>query len=417
MTGLPLMKRLGASSWICIASVLFVTALSAAPEGPKAAPEGKEPAKAAPAEDAKKDGSDPSTGKSPEKAGGNQTKTGKTEGPQQLPSSTGGSDSDTAMLLAMIPGMGQLYLGNVEAGLTQAVLFGSFLGLAKHYTRQPDYIKAEDRSVEFDPFQIYLAQELHRRNFLHQELPVFNETAFHRTMRMTKDGRTVEINPLLEYGPYDRTSVATVNAEMAGQTAQHVLFYSIYSTYRDLGHAPNHEDGYVDLGLAPFRYQYLSDPMVFLPLAVLAISAATDRSVGRRTLVPPGMKSGQGDLYTGVISFNAGVSEEAFFRGVLNTSFTRSMGPVGGGALSGLIFGLAHYDGSPASITFPTLAGFYFAYLHYLNGFDIRPGIALHVWWDVIVIALEVKQWKEDRRASIKPNEVHYMPTLFQYRF
>ena len=328
-----------------------------------------------------------------------------------------GVDADEAMLWALLPGGGQFALGNYEAGISQAVLFLTAVGLTRHYTHSPDYIPDKERAVEFDTLNIYLAQELQRRELLYRDLPVFNETPYDRLLRMTRDGRTVEINPLLEYGPYDRLSVATVNAEMAAQTAQHVLLYSVYSTYRDLGRAPGPEDGYFDLASSPFRFKYISDPYIFLPILLLLASSAGDSGGGRTTLVPPGMKSGHGDLYANVVSFNAGVSEEAFFRGVLNTSFSRSFGPMTGGFLSGLIFGLAHYDGSISSVGFPTLAGFYFAYVSFLNGYDIRPGIALHFWWDVIVISLEVRQWKEDRRVGLKPQEVHYMPTLFQYRF
>ncbi len=326
--------------------------------------------------------------------------------------------ADDAMLWSILPGGGQIALGNYQAGIAQALLFLSAGGMARHFVSQPDYIKGADRAVEFDIFQIYLSNEMQRRNLLYRDIPVFNETPYERILRMTRDGRLTEINPLLEYGPYDRLSVSTVNAELAAQSAQHVLLYSVYSTYRDLGRAPAHESGYFDLASSPFRPQYLIDPHVFLPLLILAASAAASPSSGGRvTLVPPGMKSGHGDLYTGVISFNAGVSEEAFFRGFLNTSFSRSMGPLLGGLLSGVLFGAAHFDGTLASVSFPTVAGFYFAYLHYTNGFDIRPGIALHFWWDVIVIALEVRNWKEDRRVSLNQQQVHFMPTLFQYRF
>ena len=402
------------------------TALRAAPATEPEPPRSGEPAKEGPG--------DPSPGNKEEAPGS------KKEAPGSKKSATSGAKragpstdsgipagkvrnqtavgADEAMLWSLLPGGGQIALGNYQTGISQAVLFASAMGMARHYVSSPDYIRAADRSVEFDPVQIYVAQELQRRDLLYRDLPIFNETPYDRLARMTRDGRTVEINPLIEYGGYDRLSVATVNADMAGQTAQHVLFYSVYSTYRDVGRAPGQEEDYFDLASSPFRPQYLTDPHVFVPLLILLASAAADSgSGGRTTLVPPGMKSGQGDLYTGVISFNAGVSEEAFFRGVLNTSFSRRWGPTGGGALSGVLFGLAHYDGTAGSVGFPTLAGFYFAYIHFLNGYDIRPGIALHFWWDVIVIALEVKRWKEDRRVGLNQQQVHYMPTLFQYRF
>lgn len=330
-----------------------------------------------------------------------------------------GKSAYRAALLGIIPGAGQIYLGNYAAGITQAALFGSFLTLDKSYTSRWDYILPEERGVEFDPMLAVLADELDRRGFLYLDYPLFSEARLERTLRMIRGQKLYERNPLFEYGPYNRFNFTSANSDLASQSALHVMFYSIYSSYRDGGaYGPYRNENFGTLLAAPFRPKYLTQPDVFLPLLLLlGGGAALGPKAYPVTLVSPGMKNG-GHLafYITGTSLNAAVGEEAFFRGYLNHTMTGSLGPTWGAIASGTIFGAAHYPMTSTPVV-QTALGIYLGFMHQRHGFDMGPGIALHFWWDIIALGLEFQRAIEDPNVDQGVAQVHYMPTLFQFRF
>jgi len=331
-----------------------------------------------------------------------------------------------AALWGIFPGAGQIYLGNYTAGVTQSLLFLSTLGMTGHYVRKNDYIPYEDRTISFDLMDSYFAQMLIDTGYTYYDIPIFTETPAHRLVRMWKEKKLAELNPLLEYGEYSRLNYTSSNADLASQTMMHVMFYSIYSAYRDGkgARAANPNETFFDLMSAPFRPKYFLDPFVLSPLLLLAgAAAASPHSNWGRILTSPGMKqSGHLAFYTFATSLNAGVGEEAFFRGFMNDSLAHSFrdsvipGPVLAALVSGTLFGAAHL-GSYDNVLPQTLMGYYLAFLQHRNGYDIRPGIALHFWWDMIIFGFEYMAYKEDRNVDRGQREVYLMPTLFQFRF
>ena len=327
-----------------------------------------------------------------------------------------------AALLGIIPGLGQFSNGNYLSGAVQTASFLTFLDLAGKNASKGEYIRDEDRLVEFNFFHMFLAEEFQKNNLLYQDFPFLTETRWDRDLRMWKDQKLAELNPLLQYGSYYRMNYASANVDLASQSAMHTTFYSIYSAYRDAGGISDSrkDETFLNLAAAPFRPKYLMDPHVFIPLAILLGAFATTPASGPYTLVSPGMKSsGYLGFYVTTISFNAGVGEEAFFRGYLNHSISSNYSPMTGGLISGTLFGLAHLgNGKSLGDVIPqTLFGYYFAYMHYKNNYDIGPGIALHFWWDLIIFGFSLARYKEDRNVDKNEAQVHYMPTLFQMRF
>ena len=334
-------------------------------------------------------------------------------------------DPVDAASFGLVPGLGQFMLGNYAAGATQSALFLTFLGASGAFAAHPDYIPSNERFVDFDLNETLLARELDKAGELYRDLPFLTESRYEREVRLYRAGKIAELNALFKYGPYARFNTPTANSDLAFQSALHTFFYSSYSAYRDAGGTDPSIQGetWFDLAISPFQPEFIFTTDFMAPILLLAfIQARSSQSGGTKTLVPPGFKkSGALAAHQTVVSFNAAVGEEAFFRGYLNHSLGKDpdLGPNGAAAISSILFGLAHYDPSNplGSVAFPTLAGFYFAWMHNKNDYDIRPAIALHFWWDILVLFHAMRDYKEDRNVGKTPRQVRFMPTLFQLSF
>ena len=210
---------------------------------------------------------------------------------------SGNKKSTTLAVLAggLLPGAGQLYLGNYCSGLFQLSLFSSALYLAAYNHGKSDYIKYRDREVSYNFPDAIAAQELRNRGLLYGNsvFPPLSETEFERKIRLLRRGRLGEESPLVKYGTYRRTTYSTVNFQMYSGLAAHTWFYSIYSSYRDSGAI--HQAGtetISDLTLAPFKKENLFDIRVMGPAIVfglIAYGGARNKSIPM-TLAVPGMK-------------------------------------------------------------------------------------------------------------------------------
>lgn len=326
-------------------------------------------------------------------------------------------------LWGLIPGLGQFLLGNSVTGSLQLGIFLTFMGSGISMTNRSDYIPIKERIIKFKIEDVILADYLEKNGFLYREFPLLSESQYERIHRMVQYKKLVEINPFLENGSYERHTYATVGSELLIQSAQHVIFYSVYSSYRDAGgitFASNEE--YIDLAMAPFQPRFLLNKKFLIPIgiALLYVGYETNHPPKnpQQILLYPGMKtSGFMGFYTTVISFNAGVSEEALFRGFLNHYLIHKWEFEKGLLASSIIFGLAHLGNSVGNALFATLAGAYLGYIHYKENWDIRQGIAIHFWWDVIIIALSLRYMKEDPNVLKNTREIFFMPIQYQLKF
>lgn len=323
--------------------------------------------------------------------------------------------------LGIVPGLGQAYIGNQGSGVFQFGLFYTLSGLQSHFMKQPDYIEYEDREVKFEIGRTLVADQFDRNNLLYRELPFFTETPYQRDLRLYKEGKFYEINPLLKYGEYTRTSRSTFYSDILNNPTLSVMLYSIYSGFRDAGGLGElrKDEKIEELLLAPFKPTYLTDLKIVLPIAILGLSALTASST-HKILAPPSLVS-DGSLVGGafITGISPAIGEEAFFRGYLNYSLMQSYGPLIGGGLSGIIFSAAHAGNADAKEGFlgRTLFGFYLAYLHYSSGYDLGPSIALHFWWNFILGLAQIKSYKPDPNFNKSQQETHFMPVFYQMRF
>ena len=148
-----------------------------------------------------------------------------------------------------------------------------------------------------------------------------------------------------------------------------------------------------DLLTAPFAFEEALKPTTFIPLALLGILAAVD-------LKGQGIFNFGDAAFTAGVSYNAGVGEEALFRGYMmpvlyewwDHRFLAN-------SAQALVFGAAHLSPSNPAPVFQALGGYYLGWLtHRRNGWTLKQAIFLHTWWDVIAIGYAIAKDKGQAR-------------------
>ncbi|MFH1761189.1 MAG: CPBP family intramembrane glutamic endopeptidase [bacterium] len=223
-------------------------------------------------------------------------------------------------------------------------------------------------------------------------------------------------------GPGD--SIGRVNDDFIVLTAvtwQDVQYYNTFSAYnyarvktKNRGFkTPLHRTSFKQCITAPFKMDNINRKSTLIPLGLLAAIGTLgylgvkndpqyeafdgDRPVmifrgshrGFSALALSGIRSG-------MLSMNAGVGEEALFRGVIQTELTelinhRIIGLMGASAL----FGLAHWDSNSSQeerqqkIFTTGLIGAYLGWLYMRNNYRLEQPIAFHFWWDVIAFTYQ----------------------------
>ena len=91
------------------------------------------------------------------------------------------------------------------------------------------------------------------------------------------------------------------------------------------------------------------------------------------------------------LSLAAGVSEEALWRGTLQTEAEQAWGKFGGLTFAATTFGAAHLidlNGhlNGEGVTEATVAGFYLGWLYQQDGHRLARPIAAHFWYDFSVM-------------------------------
>jgi membrane protease YdiL (CAAX protease family) len=186
--------------------------------------------------------------------------------------------------------------------------------------------------------------------------------------------------------------------------AQGSGFLSAYSAFRISVPRFQQEDGrYLFLGrresvpelmASPFRFDHLLKPSTAIPLGLLAggvgylVNYERSHHRGARWTL-----SGDDFLFTGAEAWNAGVTEEAAFRGWIYPLAYQYLWQnfwLANGAQA-LLFGAAHFDSENNPIPWPqAVLGFYFGWLVKKNGWTLSESIFMHAWWDMILFAGEV---------------------------
>jgi len=328
-------------------------------------------------------------------------------------------------LLGIVPGLGHIYLGDYKTASIQVLSFGSLFQVGSHFASRKDYIESDQREVKFDLKDATWGYLMQREGFVYNDLPLFSETRFERDLRLLKEGKLAEVNTYLKYGTYTRSSRSTELADAMGNPILSTMLYSIYSSYRDAGGLGEYkkQETFNDIAFAPFNYQVLKNPFVFAPILLIGISLGLGNAQYDGSEPVLIQKSAKRDGTLVATSFINGISpaigEEAFFRGYLNYNWCMAYGPFVGVGVSGTLFMLAH-EGNPDARegrVARLIGGLYLGLLHVLAGYDIRPGVALHFWYNFLIGLAQIQRYKADSNFNKSQQEVFYMPLQYTLSF
>lgn len=153
--------------------------------------------------------------------------------------------------------------------------------------------------------------------------------------------------------------------------------------YRFLGK----QESFADIFAAPLRFSFLKRPTTFMPLGLLAVVMGGLTLYERNDNPRDDWAFSADDLpFTAALSYNAGLAEEAVFRGyLLPLGYQHTHSFLAANILQALLFGAAHYTGDGPPPWPQALLGYYFGYLERRNQWTISEGIFNHFWWDAIV--------------------------------
>ena len=188
-----------------------------------------------------------------------------------------------------------------------------------------------------------------------------------------------------------------------GELYQTAGFLSAYDTYRhrmvdELGGGA-HLSTVPELLAAPIDFRHVLEPGVAIPLAIGVALAVLE--VRYPTAPLPRLFTGyrpQDALFTGALSYAAGVGEEAFFRGYLMSLLVHRFhwNRWLANGLQAVVFGLAH-----GAVDVRIGIGFYLGWLAQHDDYDLTAGVFAHSWWDVVALSTAFATAPPDARQAL----------------
>lgn len=211
----------------------------------------------------------------------------------------------------------------------------------------------------------------------------------------------------------DRARLTLLGAQVyqtMGSLSSFHAFRSAITTRKPSGEYPFlvAEETPGDLCLAPFRLDYLIRPTTFVPILVIGGLVAADVLTGSERAIKFSTADG---FFTSAFSYQAGVGEEALFRGVMQPALMETVSDrraFAANLVQALVFGAAHYSPDHNNLPWPQfLFGLYLGWLTQYREYTLSENIFIHVWWDVIAIgATYALSNKTEKNQSV------YLPVL-----
>jgi membrane protease YdiL (CAAX protease family) len=170
------------------------------------------------------------------------------------------------------------------------------------------------------------------------------------------------------------------------------------------------EETPMDLLAAPFQFAYLQRKTTWIPMVIAAGLGALSTEYYDEEKYQRDPFSASDAFYASAFSYNAGVSEEALFRGYMQPVLYQAWdSPFWSNAVQALVFGLAHLG----SIDRPVAQigmGYYLGWLQQRRDWTLGEGIFIHAWWDVIALSSSyLVRLKDSERG---PPPVIWLPTM-----
>jgi hypothetical protein len=210
--------------------------------------------------------------------------------------------------------------------------------------------------------------------------------------------------------PRQATLASQYITAIGGLSAWH-SFRTVVESHRPSGHFDflQEEETPMDLLAAPFQFSHLQRQTTWIPLLVAAgIGALVPNVLHEDYQRDPYSTSDA--LYASAISYNAGVSEEALFRGYLQpVLYDGWRSSLGANAVQSVIFALAHRATVERPIAQAGM-GFYLGWLQEKRNWTLSESIFIHAWWDVIALSSSyVFRLKDEKRG---PPPVIWLPAF-----
>jgi membrane protease YdiL (CAAX protease family) len=174
------------------------------------------------------------------------------------------------------------------------------------------------------------------------------------------------------------------------------------------------QDSLGEMAMAPFSGEVLARPSVWAGIAGslgagILVSAIVDhgidtRNAGKRPVIfGRELNTAVGYPLAGAIGAglfaHVAIAEEMAFRGVLQSSWARSMDETRGWLYASAVFGLAHSSNIAfldrdqrltylaVGVPFITLLGTWLGFAYRSSGYSLAPSVAIHFWYDFLIEA------------------------------
>ncbi len=289
-----------------------------------------------------------------------------------------------------IPGAGRWLLGDVVGGLgefgIETATFGLGYGLSKRTTLTIDGVPED-----------YPAYEPGLGGFGSGNRTVCQkyDPAQRRCVKLATLRGSGSLSTLLTPVDFSRPLTAALLQEVGLKYHMMNVFSSYQASLKardsDLGQGLE-DKNVTELFFEPFQKSNLTDPWVYIPLALVVAATAVDYSSQIHSgLTPTQPLTGTSNAFVGfnqliLYPVGSGVPEEGFYRGFLQNEFyfmTRS--PVASVLMSATAFSLSH---SPPGHLTAGLSGLYLGTLAAINHGKLGPGVTLH-FWSVVALGIE----------------------------
>jgi membrane protease YdiL (CAAX protease family) len=164
----------------------------------------------------------------------------------------------------------------------------------------------------------------------------------------------------------------------------------------------------VDLLKAPFRFDMLGRSTTYVPLTLAAaaswyIAKHDIEGYTKRKL------SKEDPWFASAFSLNAGVHEEAMFRGwLMPVLYNSGMNGAWTNVTQSSLFALAHLGSNPLPIS-QFFMGLHLGQVTIRNRWQLSEAIFVHTWWDIMIFIATYHNKKVDENLS-KPASLHLPP-------
>jgi len=201
------------------------------------------------------------------------------------------------------------------------------------------------------------------------------------------------VNRMYAKGEYGEFELGPLTADIGLRLYLFAGGMSALQSFRSAALARKHQSQFdfmkvedehpIDVALAPWTFKHITSTKTWIPLAAgLTVFTGVMALAGGNTSFSVG--KGVSALVT---SHNAGVWEEAVFRGWL-MPMTREWisNDFWSNAIVATVFAAAHISDQNSIPWFQLLSGWYFGWIVQENDYKIGEAAFLHAWWDVMAL-------------------------------